>query len=71
MIILTLKIDSDESNEYYATEDIDLDENLGVDESDLVGYGKFEDTEVTSEDFISKEKISTSSKKTYLNHWQQ
>ena len=35
-----------ESNEYYATEDVDSDENLGVDESDLVGYDKFEDTEV-------------------------
>ena len=42
-----------ESNEYYATEDVDSDENLGVDESDLVGYDKFEDTEVTLEDFIS------------------
>ena len=57
MIILTLKIDTGESNEYYATEDIDLDENLGVDESDLVGYGKFEGTEVTSEDFISVENL--------------
>ena len=42
-----------ESNEYYATEGVDSDENLGVDESDLVGYDEFEDTEVTLEDFIS------------------
>ena len=42
-----------ESNEYYGTEPVDSDENLGVDESDLVGYDKFEDTEVTLEDFIS------------------
>ena len=46
-------MDMNESNEYYATEDVDSDENLGVDESDLVGYDKFEDTEVTLEDFIS------------------
>ena len=42
-----------ESNECYATEDVDSDENLGVDESDLISYDTFEDTEVTSEDFIS------------------
>ena len=52
-ISLTLKTDMNESNECYATEDVDSDENLGVDESDLIGYDKFEDTEVTSEDFIS------------------
>ena len=39
-------MDMNESNEYYATEDVDSDENLGVEESDLVGYDKFEDTEV-------------------------
>ena len=35
-----------ESNECYATEDVDSDENLGVDESDLISYDTFEDTEV-------------------------
>ena len=53
VIILTLKMDMDESYEYYATEDIDLDENLGVNQSDLVGCHKFKDTEITSKDFIS------------------
>ena len=52
-ISLTLKTDMNESNECYATEDVDSDENLGVDESDLISYDTFEDTEVTSEDFIS------------------
>ena len=49
-------MDADESNEYYATEDIDLDEYLGVDESDSVD-DRFEDTKVTSEDFISIENL--------------
>ena len=57
VIILMLKMHMDESYEYYATEDIELDENLGINESDLVGYDKFEDTEVTSEDFISIENL--------------
>ena len=68
VIILTLKMDTDESNEYYAMEDVDLDENLGVDESDLVGYDKFEDTEVTSEDFISITNLGFI-ENTYLNYW--
>ena len=50
-------MDTDESSEYYATEDIDLDEKLGVDKRHLVGYDKFKDTEVTSEDFISIENL--------------
>ena len=53
VISLTIEMDMNESNEYYGTEHVDSDENLGVDESDLVGYDKFEDTEVTLEDFIS------------------
>ena len=40
-------MDMVESNEYYATEDIDLDENvIGFADSDMVGYDKFEDTEI-------------------------
>ena len=57
VIILTLMMNMDESNEYYVAANIDLDENLGVDESHLVGYDKFEDTKVTSEDFISIENL--------------
>ena len=57
MIILTLEMDMNESYEYYPTKDIGLDENLGVDESDLVSYDTFEDTEVTSEGFISIENL--------------
>ena len=45
--IWTLEMDVVESNEYYATEDIDLDENVvGFVDSDVVGYDKFEDTEI-------------------------
>ena len=50
-------MDMDESYEYYPTEDIRLDENLGIDESDLVSYDTFEDTKVTSGGFISIENL--------------
>ena len=53
VIILTLKMDKDESNEYYATGDINLDEDLGLDKSDLVGYDTFEDIDVTLKGFIA------------------
>ena len=46
-------MDKDESNEYYATGDINLDEDLGLDKSDLVGYDTFQDIDVTLEGFIA------------------